>query len=378
MFTKLGRTVGAMVAGSAAIAMAVAMAPAASAVTPNSDNFIPSVLSASTHRVAGSDRIATAIKAAQTRVAWGWWAGNTFVDGCNVILARDDAYPDALVSGPLAGERSAPILVNPTGVLDNRVGAEIAILKRQCVDNNGAGSQLLVTIVGGKAAISDGIANYLMAQGYGVERLQGIDRYQTAIAVGRKILAESKVDGLHDTNVFLATGENFPDALAAGATAAQKNGIVLLTRANVMDPLTKAYMLEIANDVWWTPTPTVYAVGGPAAAASPDSLSYIGVDRYQTASKLADAFFQFLPSDGRVQNVGVASGENYADAVIAAGFMANGSGGPLLLTHKVYLDGVSSDYLFSQRDWVDHAFVFGGTAVVDPGVATSVSDALFN
>src|ERR1035437_2993447 len=87
MFTKLGRTAGAIVAGSAAVAMAVAMAPAASAVVPNSNNFIPSVLSATTYRVAGSDRIATAIKAAQTRVAWGQMNTMTppvFVNGCNV------------------------------------------------------------------------------------------------------------------------------------------------------------------------------------------------------------------------------------------------------------------------------------------------------
>ena len=152
---------------------------------------------------------------------------------------------------------------------------------------------------------------------------------------------------------------------------------VLLTRGTVMDTNTRAFMLQIATDVWWTKTPSVYAVGGPAAAASPDSTPYIGVNRYQTASMLADAFFQFLPSQGKVQNVGVASGENYADAVIAGGFMAN-SDGPLLLTEHNFLDGYTSDYLSSQRDWVNNAFVFGGTAVLDPGVATSVSDALFN
>ena len=378
MFTKLGRTVGAMVAGSAAVAMAVAMAPAASASTPDSNNFIPSVLSASTYRIAGSDRIATAIKAAQTRVGWGYKAtiGGEFVNGCNVIIARDDAFPDALVSGPLAGSRHAPILVNPTATLDSRVAAEVGILKGQC-NSTPHHAPFKVTIVGGQAAISDGVANALM--GYGaVERLQGIDRYATAIAVGHAVLWDNhQIWGLRNTNVFLATGENFPDALAAGATAAHKNGIVLLTRSTVMDPGTKVFMGQIAKDVWWIPTPTVYAVGGWAATASPDSISFVGVDRYETAALLADHFFQFGPSQGQTQNVGVASGENYADAVIAGGFMAN-SDGPLLLTGKLSLDHYTEAYLSSQRDWVNHAFVFGGTDVLLPGIATSVSDALFN
>src|SRR5664280_1869337 len=207
MFTKLGRTAGAIVAGSAAVAMAVAMAPAASAVTPHSNNFIPSVLSASTVRIAGSDRIATAIKAAQARVAWGYLDGNGhFVNGCNVILARDDNYPDALVSGPLAASRHAPILLNPTAALDSRVSAEIGILSGQC--NMGPGG-FKVTIVGGNAAISDVVANNLKnVQGYNVELLQGTDRYQTAIVVGQHVIADYVNENVHDWNVFLATGQN--------------------------------------------------------------------------------------------------------------------------------------------------------------------------
>jgi hypothetical protein len=375
MFTRLGRTAGAIVAGSAAVAMAVAMAPAASAA-PTSNNFVPSVLSATTVRIAGMDRIATAIKAADTRLAWGLGSisNNTFVDGCDVILARSDNYPDALVSGPLAGDRTAPILLNPTDVLDARVAAELVKLQGQCT-RYPDGHPFKVTIVGGIAAISDGISNALVGLGYQVERLQGIDRYETAISVGQAVLNDLKGGNITTTSVFLATGENFPDALAAGATAAQSNGIVLLTRGTVMDGQTTAFMLGIATDGYWTKTPTVYAVGGPAAAASKDSIAYNGVDRYQTASLLADAFFQFLPSDGPVQNVGVASGENFPDAMVAGGFMAN-SNGPLLLTRQADLPAVTSAYLSSQRDWVNNGFVFGGTAAVSDGVATAVNNVL--
>ena len=391
MRTKLRRTAGALVAGSAAVALAVAMAPGAMAMGPpgtyHDSNFIPQVHASTVYRIAGSDRIATAIMAAQTKLAWGQGvAGNgnaNFVNGCNVILARDDDFADALVSGPLADVRNAPILVNPTAALDARVAAEIGILAGQCHAGhgigNGPGAQFKVTIVGGINAISDGVANAILGQwGPGsVERLQGIDRYATSLTVAHETVAMLHNHGIHNMNVILATGTNWPDALAAGPAATSHKGIVLLTNGTAMDPDTTAYLKQLATEVGWTSAPTVYAAGGPAAAAAPDAIPFVGRDRYQTASMLADYFFQFLPSANRIHNVGVASGENYADAVIAGGFMAN-SDGPLLLTHKTYLVDVTAAYLSSQRDWVNNAFVFGGTGVIDPVVATEVSAALFN
>jgi len=390
MRTKLRRTAGALVAGSAAVALAVAMAPGAMAMGPpgtyHDSNFIPQVNNATVYRIAGSDRIATAIKAAQTKLAWGQHkVGNAnFVNGCNVILARDDDFADALVSGPLADVRNAPILVNPTAALDARVAAEIGILAGQCHApaghgvGNGPGAQFKVTIVGGIGAISTNVVTGLHGNGFwNVERLQGADRYQTSLTVAHETVAMLHNHGIHNMNVILATGTNWPDALAAGPAATSHKGIVLLTRGTDMDADTTAYLKQIATEVWWTSAPTVYAAGGPAAAALPDAISFVGRDRYQTASMLADAFFQFLPSGNRIHNVGVASGENYADAVIAGGFMAN-SDGPLLLTHKSTLPDVTAAYLSSQRDWVNNAFVFGGLGVVDPGVADQVSAALFN
>jgi putative cell wall-binding protein len=353
--------------------------------TYHDSNFIPQVHPTTVYRIAGSDRIATAIKAAQTKLAWGQGVANRFgipgfVNGCNVILARDDDFADALVSGPLADVRNAPILVNPTGSLDARVAAEIGILAGQCHAGpgigNGPGAQFKVTIVGGISAISDGIMGALGGQ-YKVERLSGPDRYATSLTVAHETVAMLQNHGIRYMNVILATGTNWPDALAAGPAATSHKGIVLLTNGTVMDPDTKAYLKHMATETYWGHTPTVFAAGGPAAAAAPDAIPFVGRDRYQTASMLADYFFKFLPSGNRIHNVGVASGENYADAVIAGGFMAN-SDGPLLLTHKTYLVDVTAAYLSSQRDWVNNAFVFGGEGVIDPVVATEVSAALFN
>ena len=390
MRTKLRRTAGALVAGSAAVALAVAMAPGAMALmnpgppgTYHDSNFIPQVHPTTVYRIAGSDRIATAIKAAQTKLAWGQHkVGNAnFVNGCNVILARDDDFADALVSGPLADVRNAPILVNPTGSLDARVAAEIGILAGQCHAGpgigNGPGAQFKVTIVGGISAISDGIMGALGGQ-YKVERLSGPDRYATSLTVAHETVAMLQNHGIRYMNVILATGTNWPDALAAGPAATSHKGIVLLTNGTVMDPDTKAYLKHMATETYWGHTPTVFAAGGPAAAAAPDAIPFVGRDRYQTASMLADYFFKFLPSGNRIHNVGVASGENYADAVIAGGFMAN-SDGPLLLTHQGWLDGVTATYLSSQRDWVNNVFLFGGTNVIDyPAVDNAVIAAVFN
>ena len=57
-----------------------------------------------------------------------------------------------------------------------------------------------------------------------VERIAGGDRYETAAAVSQGTFPAGTA------TVYVATGESFPDALAAGPAAAHAEGPVLLTR----------------------------------------------------------------------------------------------------------------------------------------------------
>ena len=69
------------------------------------------------HRLAGDDRIATAIAASQD--AWPSGSADT------VVLARSDTFADALVGVPLAHAGNGPLLLTPQDSLDPRVRTEI-------------------------------------------------------------------------------------------------------------------------------------------------------------------------------------------------------------------------------------------------------------
>ncbi len=232
--------------------------------------------------LAGVDRVETAVNVSKNSFPA---AGSANA----VVLARGDLFPDALAGSPLAVAKGGPLLltslVASTGI-DVRTTAEI-----QRVLSPGK----TIFILGGEVAISAAVATQLQGLGYTIVRLGGADRFDTAILIAS--------NGLNNpANILLATGLNFPDALAAGAAAAKVNGAVLLTNGTVQPPANQTYLSAHPSDV-------LFALGGPAAVAVPTAQSISGVDRYDTAVKVAQKFFTSPTT------VGLASGVNFPDGL---------------------------------------------------------------
>lgn len=82
-------------------------------------------------------------------------------------------------------------------------------------------------MIGGTAVVDDAVVEQLEAEGLEVRRLAGADRYATSLAVFADALERFDADARPLTT---ATGDNFPDALAAGARAARVDGPLLLVR----------------------------------------------------------------------------------------------------------------------------------------------------
>lgn len=80
------------------------------------------------------------------------------------------------------------------------------------------------TIVGGTGAVTSSVESGLAALGTVVDHLAGSDRYTPSLAVA----AEQAEVGADRSRVWLATGRNWPDALAAGPAAARDGGTLLL------------------------------------------------------------------------------------------------------------------------------------------------------
>jgi putative cell wall-binding protein len=251
-------------------------------------------------RIGGTDRIATAVDASH----WSYDAADAGGRQANVaVLSRSDNFADALAGNALAAEKHGPLLLTPTAGLDPRVGAE---LKRTLRPGS------TVYVLGGVNALSPQVGADVQALGFTPKRLQGTDRFGSAVAIAQEIAP----NGPH--TVMVATGINFPDALTAGAAAAQDlaGGVVVLSNGGTLPTSTRNYLAGLdPNKVH------MYGVGGQGVAALAASLpswgglttSLSGADRYATAYAVAHSALFGL--DGPVTMAGVATGGTWPDAV---------------------------------------------------------------
>lgn len=162
-------------------------------------------------RVFGADRYATAVALSQTRHTIRT-ATSTTAERV-VYVASGEDFADGLVAGPIATLGDAPVLL----VRRDRVPvATAAELVRLAPDR--------IVIIGGPAAVTTAVRTELGEYAPVVDRVFGANRFATSVAVSRAAF-EPGVSA-----VFLATGENFADALSAAAPAGILETPVLLTR----------------------------------------------------------------------------------------------------------------------------------------------------
>lgn len=301
-----------------------------------------------------SAKSSTPTEANNLTVAYADYAGKVSLPWSDTaVLVRDDDYPDALVAGPLAANYNAPILMTPTKQVPRRV-----------VDALRTHGFTKVILVGNSGAISAGAASQLQNAGFQVQRLGGQDRYRTAGAVADHLLAAR---GRDKSDVYLATGVDYPDALSASSAAIKNVGVVLLTPRRTVDGTSQGWMNSAK-------AAKVVAVGGPAVAAAERSVhldeKQVGVDRYETAEKVASAYFP--PNPGRIA---VATGKDFPDATLAASLTAR-TGSPLVLTRPDTLTKPTTQFLTRNRASVRKVDVVGGKAAVTEKVRGEIYSAL--
>ncbi len=191
-------------------------------------------------RVSGSDRFGTAAEAA---------ARLDPADG--VIVVSGERFADAVSAAPLAAHLGWPLLLTNTGRLPSITASAI---------RDRGPSQILV--VGGPAVVTQDVIDELRPLASVVRRLSGPDRYGTSVVVHREAVRR----GMGTSAVWLATGADFPDALAAGAAVARSGGSLLLVQGrDVREPLeTARYLRDLAKNAT-NPMRLAVVLGGEAA-----------------------------------------------------------------------------------------------------------------
>lgn len=197
-----------------------------------------------------------------------------------------------------------------------------------------------------------------------VRRIAGDDRYASAAEVSRQVRTVTK------PTVFVALGENFPDALSA-APAARKTGgaLLLVTRASV-PPATRTEIERLQPS-------QIVVVGGSTAvpAAVTDELGrmvpgtpvvrYEGEDRYAVSRQLAARVF------GTARHVYIATGRNFPDALSAAAAAA-GREEPVVLVDgaATAADAPTQASLLGLS--TSSVMLSGGSGAVSPGVESTL------
>ncbi len=193
-------------------------------------------------------------------------------------------------------------------------------------------------------------------------RLAGSDRYGTAAAVSKAHF------GPNVPVAYVATGRNFPDALAAGAVAGIQGGPVLLTEPNYIPQATKDELTRLrpGRIVVLGGTGVINeAVAGALKSYTSGQVSRIaGSDRYATAAAVSRSAF-----GPGVAAAFVATGASFPDA-LAAGPAAVKLRGPVLLTEGTSLPQSIRDELSRLKP--QKIYVLGGTAVVSESVRNAL------
>ncbi|MBN2848710.1 MAG: cell wall-binding repeat-containing protein, partial [Coriobacteriia bacterium] len=176
-------------------------------------------------RLAGVDRYETACVVADFIAEKSASGGDSYC-----LVARGDLFPDALSVAPLAWDRNVPVLlVRPTSVPEVTAKTLEANLYDEAI------------IAGDVTAVSSGVAGIVDSYVGGVTRLGGDTRYETSAVIAGWALGQGWLDA---TFFGLATGENFPDALAGGAVCGYEGGPLLLTRSASLNSAARALMLS--------------------------------------------------------------------------------------------------------------------------------------
>lgn len=256
-------------------------------------------------RLAGADRFATAVAVA-----------DALGDPTTVFEATGLNFPDALAGGPAAIKTGGAILLTNGSTQSPATAAYLTA--------HPGGTHYAL---GGPAAAADPTAT----------PLSGNDRYWTAAAVAFRFFPDA-------TTVGVATGGNFPDALAAGPDLAAKGAPLLLVPT--AGALPEGIVVDLLARTFAGSTNV--ALFGGTASVSDDVASQLGVLGGET---------------GAAATASAAAANTGQFGVISEQLNANG----LIGKQTVVVDGASGDITVYRQN---------GTTLTDTGPARADFGAL--
>ncbi|WP_059351872.1 cell wall-binding repeat-containing protein [Bacillus coahuilensis] len=183
-----------------------------------------------------------------------------------------------------------------------------------------------------------------------VERIQGNDRYETAVKISQQAFNTTET-------AVIARGDDFPDALSGAPLAYSLNAPILLTGKDTLNTKTKAELLRLQ-------VKEVVLLGSEGAISKhvQASIQQLGIkvsriggkDRFETSARIAEEIHSVKAF--------VANGHNFPDALAVAAYAAK-EGVPILLTNRDVLPSYTKSALSGKQ-----TYIIGGEGVVSGSI----------
>ena len=264
------------------------------------------------------------------------------------ILAANSGYWDALSASGLAGIYQCPILLTDGAALSSQASGQ---LKRMGVTN--------IFIVGGRGSISEAVEREVAKLGYKVERIGG----KTAIDTSFLIWQHEK--GKWGSDVITATFDGYWDALSISPYAyAAKAPVLLHDNYSGQVSWRGSANHKLLTQVASGDQRVVIAGGGGSVsksvdAAFPNSVRLSGANAYETSAAVAS---WCMKQGMKANNLGIATGQGYWDALVAGPFCGK-KNSVLLLADDGNLTNVSG-FVRANAASIDAGYIFGGRGSV--------------
>lgn len=255
-------------------------------------------------------------------------AKEAYPDGAEeIVLVTGENFPDALSAASYAGIKDAPILLTYNNCLSNYV--------RELLESEWGSRLEKVTVIGlcfnEELYLQLEETTGLSRKDGSIEIIGGGTRYETALAVCRRVMSEDNYDG---TACIVATGCNAPDALSMSPWAYAYHMPILLAD--------KTLQLSEAARNMLNQFDTIYIAGAEGvvndetirilAKENPSRVIRLkGDNRYQTSMAIAE---YFLKDSQMKKTAAFSSGEdaNFPDALSAGCLMGKNKGAVILVS----------------------------------------------
>ncbi|MCA1060811.1 cell wall-binding repeat-containing protein [Rossellomorea aquimaris] len=163
--------------------------------------------------------------------------------GNGVFVATGKNFADALSAASIAGANEMPIILTDGEELSDEAKALLEDEK--------------VFVLGGKEAIAENVVTEAKKVAVDVKRLSGVNRYGTLTAILSEFAGTTE-------KLYVASGQNFPDALSAAPLVTDNDGLLLLVDPSELPKEVDSFLTKY---LYQNKISSITVLGGKAAVS---------------------------------------------------------------------------------------------------------------